>query len=113
MSNEGTVAFSEWQKLDLRVARIREVKDHPRADKLYLLRVDLGSEQRWLVAGLKPYYEKEELENKLCIVFTNLQPAVIRGIKSEGMLLAAQDKEHNRVLLITPQRDIRLGSKVT
>ena len=51
MSNGKTVAFSEWQKLDLRVARIREVKDHPQADKLYLLRVDLGSEERWLVAG--------------------------------------------------------------
>lgn len=113
MSNEGTVAFSEWQKLDLRVARIREVKDHPRADKLYLLRVDLGSEQRWLVAGLKPYYEKEELENKLCVVFTNLQAALIRGAKSEGMLLAAQDKEQDRVLLISPEKEIQPGSKVT
>ncbi len=113
MSNEKKIAFAEWQKLDLRVARIREVKDHPQADKLYLLRVDLGKEERRLVAGLKPYYEKEELENKSCIVFTNLQPAVIRGIKSEGMLLAAQDKEHDRVVLISPQRDIRLGSKVT
>lgn len=113
MSDEKEVAFAEWQKLDLRVARITEIKDHPQADKLYLLRVDLGREERSLVAGLKPYYEKEELEDKLCIVFTNLQPAVIRGIKSEGMLLAAQDKEQDRVLLITPQREIRLGSKVT
>ena len=62
MSDEKEVAFAEWQKLDLRVARIREVKDHPQADKLYLLRVDLGREERCLVAGLKPYYEKEELE---------------------------------------------------
>jgi len=113
MSDGKTVAFSEWQKLDLRVARIREVKDHPQADKLYLLRVDLGSEERWLVAGLKPYYKKEELENKLCIVFTNLEAALIRGVKSEGMLLAAGDKEQNRVLLISPEKEIRLGSKVT
>lgn len=113
MSDEKEVAFAEWQKLDLRVAQIREVKDHPQADKLYLLRVDVGSEQRWLVAGLKPYYEKEELENKLCIVFTNLEPAIIRGVKSEGMLLAAEDKEQDIVLLIAPEREIRLGSKVT
>ncbi len=112
MSGEAKISFSDWEKLDLRVAKILEVEDHPRADKLYLLQVDLGSEKRQLVAGLKPYYSKEDLKGKLCVVFTNLEPAVIRGEKSEGMLLAAQNPQENEVILIAPEREIESGSKV-
>lgn len=78
------------ETLDLRVGEIAEVKDHPDADKLYVLKVDLGEEQRTLVAGLKPYYEKDELQGKKGIVVANLEPAKLRGIESEGMLLAAE-----------------------
>jgi len=112
MSNGETVTFSEWQHLNLRVARIVEVSDHPNADKLYLLKVDLGECERPLVAGLKSYYEKEDLEGRLCIVFTNLEPATIRGIKSEGMLLAAEDEAQDKVVLIAPEKDIRVGSRM-
>jgi len=75
--------------LDLRVAVVTEVKDHPQADKLYVLKIDLGSEQRQLCAGLKPYYLKEELLGKHLVVVTNLKPAKLRGELSQGMLLAA------------------------
>jgi len=112
MPDEVKIPFSDWEKLDLRVAKILEVEDHPRADKLYLLQVDLGSEKRQLVAGLKPYYSKEDLKGKLCIVFVNLESAVIRGEKSEGMLLAAQNLQENKVILIAPEREIEPGSKV-
>ena len=75
--------------LDLRVAVVIEVKEHPQADKLYVLKIDLGSEQRQLCAGLKAYYPKEELLGKHLVVVTNLKPAKLRGELSQGMLLAA------------------------
>lgn len=78
--------------LDLRVAEIKEVKDHPDAEKLYVMKIDLG-EERQLVAGLKAHYEKDELVGKKIVVVANLEPAKLRGEKSEGMLLAADDGE--------------------
>lgn len=111
-----TIPFKDWQKLDFRVGKILDVKDHPNADKLYLLEVDIGGEKRNLVAGLKENYKPEDLKGKLCVVFTNLEPATIRGIKSEGMILAAvsRDKKGKEtgVVLIQPEKDIELGSKV-
>jgi len=88
--------------LDLKVAQITEVKDHPKADRLFILEIDLGKEKRQLVAGLKGYYSKNELLNKKIIVVVNLQPAVLRGIRSEGMLLAAEDK--GKVGLLTAEK---------
>ncbi|MCD6368078.1 MAG: methionine--tRNA ligase, partial [Candidatus Aenigmarchaeota archaeon] len=75
--------------LDLRVAKILEVKDHPNADRLYVLKIDCG-EERQIVAGLKMWYSKSDLLNKKIIVVANLEPAVLRGEKSNGMLLAAE-----------------------
>jgi methionine--tRNA ligase beta chain len=95
--------------LDLRVGEIVEVKDHPGADKLYVLKVDLGSEQRQLVAGLKGYYPAEELSGKKIIVVCNLKPAKLRGIISEGMLLAGEDEKNVGVLTT----DHANGSAVT
>ena len=80
-----------FSKLDLRVARIINVENHPNADKLYLLNIDLGNEKRRIVAGLKKWYKPEELVNKKIVVICNLKPSVIRGIKSEAMLLAADN----------------------
>ena len=77
--------------LKLKVAKILSVEDHPQADKLYVLKVELGDEQRQLVAGLKQHYKKEELLNKKIIVVANLKHAKLRGVESEGMLLAADD----------------------
>jgi len=76
--------------IDFRVAVVTEVKDHPQADKLYILQIDLGSEKRQLCAGLKPHYpNKEDLLGKHLIVVMNLKPAKLRGEISQGMLLAA------------------------
>ncbi|OYT37565.1 methionine--tRNA ligase subunit beta [Candidatus Pacearchaeota archaeon ex4484_31] len=107
-----TVSFDEWKKLELKVGKIIDVKDHPNASKLYLLDIDLGNEKRTLVAGLKNYYKPEELKGKLCIVFTNLEPKTIRGIESKGMVLAAVNKEKDKVVLIEPEKEIEIGSRV-
>ncbi len=104
------VSFDEFAKLDLRVGRIIEVKDHPNADRLYVVKVDLGDEVRQLVAGLKKYYKPEELLNKTVIVVANLEPKKLRGIESQGMLLAADDGE--RVALLMPDKEVRLGARI-
>ena len=76
--------------LDLRAARIVSVREHPKADRLYLVAVDLGDETRQVVAGLRAHYKPTELEGKTGIVVTNLEPAKLRGEVSQGMLLAAE-----------------------
>jgi methionyl-tRNA synthetase len=109
---EGIVKFSEWQKLDLRVAKILEVENVEGADRLYKLTIDLGNRKRTLVAGLKEHYTQEELRNKKVIVFTNLEPRKIKGIESQGMILAAVDEENSQVQLLQSDKDIKIGSKV-
>jgi len=84
--------FGEGKKgfdlLNLKVAEINEVRDHPTADKLVILKLNLGAEERQIVAGIKAHYSKDLLEGKKIVVVTNLQPAVLRGEESRGMLLA-------------------------
>lgn len=110
---EGIVSFKEWQKLDLRVAEILEVEEVRGADKLYKLKIDLGTETRILVAGLKKYYTRQELEGKRCIVFLNLEPRTIKGIESQGMVLAAVNGDQSEVKLLQPDGVVELGSKVS
>lgn len=83
-----------FSKLDLRVAKVIDVKDHPDADTLYMLHLDVGDlGKRVIVAGMKPHYPKEQIKGKYIIIVSNLKPANIRGVKSNGMLLAAEDKK--------------------
>ncbi|RMF05653.1 hypothetical protein D6764_04140, partial [Candidatus Woesearchaeota archaeon] len=100
---------SRESPLDLRVAVVEKVEDHPDADKLYVLSIDLGSEKRQLVAGLRPYYSPDELVGKHLVVVANLEPAVLRGVKSEGMLLAA-DADGKVGVLNVP--DAEAGTRV-
>lgn len=85
------IQVSKQFPLSLKVAKITDIKDHPNADKLYVLDIDLGSEKRQLVAGIKSYYSRDELKGKKIIVVSNLKPAKLRGIESNGMLLAGDD----------------------
>ena len=101
------MSFKEFEKVDLRVATITSVEDHPNADKLYILQIDLGSEQRQLVAGLRLKYTKEQLRGKQIIVVTNLEPRELRGTRSEGMLLAAEDGT-----ILQPLAKVPNGSKI-
>ncbi|KQH83069.1 methionine--tRNA ligase [Thermococcus thioreducens] len=104
------ISFDDFMKLDLRVGKIIEVKDHPNADRLYVVKVDLGDEIRQLVAGLKKYYKPEELLNHYVVIIANLEPKKLRGVESQGMLLAADDGE--RVALLMPDKEIKLGSRI-
>ena len=107
------VTFDDWMKLDLRAGEILEVEDIEGADKLYKLKVDLGTETRVLVAGLKKNYTKEELNGKRCVVFANLEPKTLRGIESHGMILAAVNDDKSEVKLLQPDGAIELGAKVS
>jgi methionyl-tRNA synthetase len=104
------VTIEDFRKLELRIAKIKEVQDHPDADRLYVITVDLGDKIKQLVAGIKGSYAKEELLDKQVIVVDNLEPAVLRGVESQGMLLAASDE--NGITIITPQKEVKLGSIV-
>src|SRR3989344_4086543 len=104
------IPFNDFKKLDIRVGRILDVNNHPKADKLLVLKVDIGDEVRTIVAGIKNYYEREELMDKKVIVVANLEQRELRGIKSEGMILAAVKNE--KVILLTPDEDIKEGAVV-
>lgn len=81
-----------FSELDLRIAKIVKVREHPSADKLYALDIDVGElGKRRIVAGIKPWYDKKQLQDKKIVMVANLKPAVVRGIRSQGMLLAADD----------------------
>ena len=104
------VTFEEFKRLELKVARIKEVQDHPNADKLYVITIDLGDKTKQIVAGIRGSYQKEELLNKQIVVVDNLEPAVLRGVESQAMLLAASDEKG--ITIISPQREVALGSIV-
>ena len=104
------ITIEEFQKLDLRTAKILEVEEHPNASKLYVLKISFGDEERQIVAGIRPYYSKDDLIGRTIIVVKNLEPAVLRGVKSEGMLLAASDDEN--VILLTTEKEIKENAKI-
>ncbi|SEO46851.1 methionine--tRNA ligase [Propionispora vibrioides] len=103
------VTIDEFAKLDLRVAKVLAAEKVKGADKLLLLTVDLGSEQRSIVSGIAKHYTPEELVGKNVVMIVNLKPAKIRGIESRGMVLAASDGEK---LTLATAPDMPPGSKV-
>lgn len=109
---DGIINFKDWQKLDLRVGQILEVEDIEGADKLYKMHVELGGEKRIICAGLKEYYSKEELKGKKVVVFVNLEPKKMRGIESQGMILAACSEGEKEVVLVCPEKDTEVGWRV-
>ncbi len=107
------VSYDDFAKLNLRVGLIVDVADHPKADKLFVLTVDLGeAENRTIVAGLKKHYSKEDLKGKKAVFVANLAPASIRGVESNGMILAAVEGNDTKVAFLSPQKDLAVGSKV-
>jgi len=106
------VSFADFKRLNLVVARIVEARPHPNADKLLCMKVDLGGQERQIVAGIKGHYRPEELAGLKVILVENLEPATLRGERSEGMLLAATSSE-GRVVLLAPGQDVPAGSKVS
>lgn len=104
------VPLEEFKKLELRVAKILDVQEIPGADKLWRLTIDVGSEKKEIVAGVKLMYPKEALMGRSIVVVNNLSPVTIRGVESRGMLLAAKDG--SLLSLLTLDKDIPAGSVV-
>ena len=104
------IDISDFAKISLKIAEIKAAEKVEGADKLLKLRIDIGGEMRQIVAGIAKYYMPETLIGKKIVVVTNLKPAKLKGIESNGMLLAASNAES--VVLLTPEKDISSGSKV-
>lgn len=105
------ISYDDFAKLELRIARVLEARPHPNADKLLLLQVDVGDQQKQIVAGIKQHYAPDDLIGKLIVIVNNLEPAMLRGEASNGMLLAASSGD--QVVLLTPDVPTCMpGSKV-
>jgi len=104
------ITIEDFKKMELRIGEITEVEDHPNADRLYMLKVDLGEKTKQLVAGVKGSYAKEELLGKQVVVVDNLEAALLRGVESQGMLLASSDD--TGIAIVSPGRKMKLGSVV-
>jgi len=113
-SRKEQISFPDWEKIDLRVGKIVKAEDIENADKLYKLTIDLGKEigKRVVCSGIKQHYNKDELKGKKIILFVNLAPRKMKGIESQGMILAAVNEDESKVVLIQPDKDIELGSRV-
>jgi len=105
------ISIDEFRNVELRVATIKAAEPHPNADKLMVLQIDLGSEQRQIVAGIRSHYTREELVGRQIVVVANLETAKLRGLESQGMLLAASDE--GRVIILTPEKVVQAGARVS
>ena len=104
------IKFEDFKKLDLRVGKIVKAEKVEGSEKLIKLKVDIGGEERQLVAGIGKVYSPEDLIEKEIIVVANLEPKVLFGIESQGMLLAAEDGD--TVSLLMPDKEVKPGSRV-
>ena len=103
-------SYEDFKKLELRIAKIKEAKDHPNADRLYVLTIDLGDKTKQIVAGIRNFYKKEDLVGREVVVVDNIDPVMLRGVESQGMLLAASDDKG--MAIIAPDKEMKLGSIV-
>jgi methionyl-tRNA synthetase len=109
-TDDGLVSIEDFARLDLRVAEIVSCEKMPKADKLLILKVRLGNEERTVVAGIAQHYSPDELIGKKVVIVANLKPTKLRGVMSQGMILAASDDKYVDVLTVT--KDIASGNRV-
>jgi methionyl-tRNA synthetase len=105
------ISIEDFRKVELKIATVKSAEPHPNADRLLVLQVDLGSEQRQICAGIRNHYNPEELVGKQVVIVANLETARLRGLESQGMLLAASDDD--RVIVLTPEKPVQVGAKVS
>ena len=110
IEHKDEVTIEDFGRLEFRVAEVVDVKPHPKADKLLVLSVKLGSEERTIVSGIREWYKPEELTGKKVVIVANLKPVKLRGVESQGMILAAEDE--TGLSVATLDRDIASGSEV-
>jgi methionyl-tRNA synthetase len=108
---EGLIGFEEFGKVKLKTARVLQAEKVEKADKLLKIQIDLGTEQRQIVAGIAQHYSPEDMIGKNLVIVSNLEPAKIRGVESNGMLLAAQAGK--KLVLITTDDDIPPGAEIS
>jgi len=106
------ITIEQFRTVELRVATIRAAEPHPNADRLLVLRVDVGGEERQLVAGIRAHYDPAALIGRQVIVVANLEPAKLRGVESQGMVLATTDPATNRTVLLRPDDAVTAGAVV-
>jgi methionyl-tRNA synthetase len=104
------ITIDQFRSIELRVGTIRAAEAHPKADRLLVLRVDVGGEERQLVAGIRAHYEPAALVGRQVVVVANLEPAQLRGVESQGMVLAVSDGD--RVVLLRPDDAVAAGAVV-
>ncbi len=104
------INFEEFQKIDLRVAKVITAEKIEGSKKLLKLEIDLGKEKRQLVAGISQFYSPEELIGREIVVLVNLEPRKIKGVESQGMLLAADDR--GNPVLLKPDKEVPPGTKI-
>lgn len=104
------ITYETFSQLDLRIATVLEAREHPNANKLLLLKIQVGDVVKQIVAGIKAHYAPETLVGTLIVIVNNLEPAMLRGEESQGMLLAASDA--TSVVLLRPEKAISSGAKV-
>ena len=110
-SQNGQVTIDDFARIHLRLATVKSVEAHPKADKLYVIKLDAGEMgERQVVAGLKAYYKPEELVGRTVAFVANLKPAMLRGVESQGMILAADDGRN--VAVLTPEKGLAAGSRI-
>jgi tRNA-binding protein len=105
------INFEEFKNIDLKIAKIISVSRIEESEKLLKIEVELGEEERIIVAGIANYYSSEELINKKVVIVANLEPRIIFGIESQGMILAVKDEDDLSVLV--PDKEIKSGLKIT
>lgn len=108
-----TIQFDDFAKVQLRVGTVLSAEEHPKADKLLVLQVDLGEEKRQILAGIRGHYDPANLVGQQIVVVANLAPRNMRGLESQGMLLAASNEDHSEIILLKPERQIAPGSSVS
>lgn len=105
------ITIDDFAKVELKVGKILECQPHPKADRLLVFKIDIGDEVRTIVSGIRKYYSETDLIGKKVIVVTNLKPVNLRGVESNGMILAASDDENLSVLTVL--NDVKEGSEVS
>ena len=105
------ISIDDFRRVELKIATVKSAELHPNADKLMVLQIDLGAEQRQICAGIRNHYTPEELVGKQVVVVANLETAKLRGLESQGMLLAVSDE--GRVIILTPEKSVLAGAKVS
>jgi methionyl-tRNA synthetase len=106
------ITYDDFAKLEFKVGKILEATDHPNADKLLVLKVDVGDKSLQMIAGVKGFYAPQDLIGKYVAVLANLEPRPLRGVESQGMVLAASTADKTQLCFVVPDKEIAVGSVI-